>query len=212
MGTDLHKQYLSIEGTPILIHTLRRFASHPEIQKIIVAVHAHEQTRAAELISAYQLDHITEVHIGGTERQDSVRLSLMHLHTEWVIVHDAVRPFITQEAITSVISNVQTRGAVILAVPMKDTVKQVTADGIVSCTPDRKELWSVQTPQAFKREWLEEAHEQALNRARPATDDAMLVEEMGHPVYIVEGDYTNIKITTPEDLYYADAIIQMRRK
>jgi 2-C-methyl-D-erythritol 4-phosphate cytidylyltransferase len=146
---------------------------------------------------------------GGRERQESVRLGLKELDTDWVLVHDAVRPFVSHEAISRLLDAVRMHGAAILAVPVKDTVKLVNDAGIVEGTPDRKRLWAVQTPQAFRREWLVKAHEQASGEPA-ATDDAMLVEQLGIDVRVVEGEYTNIKLTTPDDLIWAEAIYRTR--
>jgi 2-C-methyl-D-erythritol 4-phosphate cytidylyltransferase len=150
---------------------------------------------------------------GGKERQDSVRHALEQVHEdiEIVLVHDAVRPFLTDRMVEEVVTVARTKGAAIVALPMKDTVKQVGADRVIERTVDRQTLWLAQTPQAFRRDWLLEAHRKAHAEGVRATDDAYLVEWFGHPVSVVEGSGDNIKITRPEDMMIGDAILAARR-
>ncbi|MFC7442688.1 2-C-methyl-D-erythritol 4-phosphate cytidylyltransferase [Laceyella putida] len=212
MGTKESKQFLSFQDRPILIHTLHIFETHPEVDEIVIAVREDEIGRVRQMVAEAGLKKVTHVVTGGQERQDSVYSGLQVLSSEWVLVHDAVRPFVSHEAITRLLTDVKMHGAAILAVPVKDTVKMVDAAGIVESTPDRKRLWAVQTPQAFRADMLMEAHEQGRKIGAMVTDDAMLVEELGIDVRVVEGEYTNIKLTTPDDLVLAEAIYQMRSK
>ena len=129
-----------------------------------------------------------------------------------VLVHDAVRPFLTADMIAQVVAAAVKHGAAIVAIPMRDTVKRVGTDGLIEETVDRKSLWLAQTPQAFKRALLEEAHEKALRNGLRATDDAQLVERLGHRVAIVEGSTENIKVTRPEDLAMGESILASRGK
>jgi 2-C-methyl-D-erythritol 4-phosphate cytidylyltransferase len=209
MGTKESKQFLLFQGEPVLLHTLRIFETHPDVDKIVVVAPEREIERIRCLAEEAGLHKVKRIVPGGRERQESVRLGLMELDTDWVLVHDAVRPFVSHEAISRLLDAVRMHGAAILAVPVKDTVKLVNDAGIVEGTPDRKRLWAVQTPQAFRREWLVEAHEQASGEPT-ATDDAMLVEQLGIDVRVVEGEYTNIKLTTPDDLIWAEAIYRTR--
>ena len=128
--------------------------------------------------------------------------------TDIVLVHDAARPMVTVETIEQVISAARLHGAAIAAVKEKNTIKLVAADGIVQSTPDRANMWSIQTPQGFQRELLIEAYMKASQDGFLGTDDASLVERLGRPVYVVESDYRNIKITTPEDLLIAEAFLR----
>ncbi|MNJ60989.1 2-C-methyl-D-erythritol 4-phosphate cytidylyltransferase [compost metagenome] len=128
------------------------------------------------------------------------------MSSTWVLVHDGVRPFVTEEQVTSCYEAAIAHGASVLAVPVKDTVKQVDEQGWVTATPDRRSLWAIQTPQAFCRSDLMQAHEQAERDGFVGTDDSMLVERLGVSVRVVEGAYSNIKITTPDDLDYAEFI------
>ncbi|MCK9905829.1 2-C-methyl-D-erythritol 4-phosphate cytidylyltransferase, partial [Frankia sp. Cpl3] len=140
------------------------------------------------------------IKLGGTERQDSVRegLSALTADCAYVLVHDAARPFVTSEQISAMIQQVRTDHATIMAVPVKDTIKVVGSTGMVESTPARESLWAVQTPQAFRLSLLRQAHETAQRDGKLGTDDAMLVEWIGHPVSVMPGSYENIKITTPD--------------
>lgn len=210
MGTKESKQFLGLDQEPILIHTLRVFNNHSEIDEIVLAVHENELVRVEHLVQEFDLSKVTKIVTGGEERQDSVYQGLLACQSEWVLIHDAVRPFIDAQIISRVISEVKKREAVIVAVPSKDTVKEVR-EGMVVGTPDRKYIWNVQTPQAFRRDLLIQANQFAMKENLSVTDDASIMEHFGQKVYIVMGSYQNIKITTPEDLIFAKAILETRR-
>lgn len=210
MGAMIPKQYLPLCNHPILAHTLKVFEMHPRIDSIVVTAGAGDEKGVWDLVKQYELKKVTAVVTGGEERQHSVRQGLAELQTEWVLVHDAVRPFVSAERIDILLKEVYIHEAAILAVPIKDTVKQVGKDGFVENTPDRSRLWAVQTPQAFRRQLLIKAHEEAEDRGLLGTDDAMLVEWMGVPVRTVMGEYTNIKLTTPEDLIVAESFLKKK--
>jgi 2-C-methyl-D-erythritol 4-phosphate cytidylyltransferase len=123
---------------------------------------------------------------------------------EWVLVHDGVRPFVTPEETVECLEAAKRYGAAVVAVPVKDTVKIVEPDGKIASTPDRSAVWAIQTPQAFRVRELLAAHELAMQEGFTGTDDAMVVERTGQPVYVVRGGYHNLKITTPEDLEWAE--------
>jgi 2-C-methyl-D-erythritol 4-phosphate cytidylyltransferase len=181
------------------------------VDEIVVVAAAQETEQVRDLLRHQGLSKVTQVVPGGAERQESVFRGLEVLSTEWVLVHDAVRPFVTHERIDALLEAVRLHGAAILAVPLKDTVKVAGDAGVVEKTLDRSRLLAVQTPQAFRRTLLEDAHRRAREVGLMGTDDAMLVEELGADVRVVPGDYANIKLTTPEDLVVADAILTMRR-
>ncbi|SFJ37209.1 2-C-methyl-D-erythritol 4-phosphate cytidylyltransferase [Thermoflavimicrobium dichotomicum] len=212
MGSKKSKQFLMLEKKPILIHTLLVFETHPAIDEMIVVAQEKEIEETRKLIQEYGIKKVIKVVTGGKERQDSVYEGLKYIQSEWVLVHDAVRPFVTHEAIDRLLASAKMHGAAILAVPVKDTIKQVDSAGIVEMTPERERLWAVQTPQAFRRELLWEAYSQAQEQGILATDDSMLVEELGIDVRVVQGEYLNIKLTTPEDLILAEAICKARRQ
>jgi len=209
MESSLNKQYLQLAGRPILAHTLALFAQHSRIQGIVVVSPEAEIPYCRdEVIARYAIDKVTAVVAGGVERQDSVRNGLAALadypDDDLVLIHDGVRPLLDGEAIDALVAETESRGACLVGVPAKDTIKEVEA-GLVVGTPNRERLWLAQTPQAFRLGLIREAHQRAQQEGFRATDDAMLVEWCGYPVAMVRGSYRNIKITTPEDLLVAEA-------
>lgn len=212
MGTAESKQYLLLQDKPIVIHTLELFEAMEEVKEIVLVVGAQDVSRCEELLLQHHLHKVKAVAAGGSERQHSVRIGLGLLQGEWVMVHDGVRPLVTPEAVRACMAAAENAGAAVLAVPVKDTIKQVNESGIIVATPDRRSLWAIQTPQAFRRSLLHEAHEAALAEEFVGTDDAMVVERYGAAVVVAEGDYTNIKITTPEDLPWAEFLLANREQ
>ncbi|ANS77290.1 2-C-methyl-D-erythritol 4-phosphate cytidylyltransferase [Paenibacillus yonginensis] len=212
MGTAESKQYLLLDGKPIIVHTLEVFQREPLVSEIVLVTGEQDVERCRQWVSSYGLNKVTKVIPGGSERQDSVYKGLQELAAEWVLVHDGVRPFVTGALIHACCEGAWESGASVLAVPVKDTVKVIDGEGFVSATPDRRSLWAIQTPQAFRRLELIEAHEAARRDGFSGTDDSMLVERRGTRVKIVEGDYSNIKITTPEDLDFAAWIRSGRQR
>ncbi|UED75165.1 2-C-methyl-D-erythritol 4-phosphate cytidylyltransferase [Brevibacillus sp. DP1.3A] len=211
MGGQRNKLWLPLAGEPILAHTVRLFATHPDIDEVVLVVSEADHAEVMSLISAEKLTVV--VTLGGAERQDSVRNGLASLsaNCDYVLVHDAARPFVTRKQISDMIKQVQQDQATIMAVPVKDTIKVVGAKGLVESTPARESLWAVQTPQAFRMSLLREAHQAAEAAGKLGTDDAMLVEWLGHPVSILHGSYENIKITTPDDLWFGEEILRKRK-
>jgi 2-C-methyl-D-erythritol 4-phosphate cytidylyltransferase len=205
MGTAESKQYLPLCGKPVLIHTLETFEGMREAIEIVLVVGVSEVERCRSYAAEYGLGKVRVV-AGGAERQHSVDAGLQALSgsVDTVLVHDGVRPFVKREHVLACWREAEACGAAVLAVPVKDTIKIVDDEGIITATPDRRSLWAIQTPQAFRRALLEEAHRCAAVDGVLGTDDAMLVERLGHAVRVVEADYTNIKITTPDDLAWAE--------
>jgi len=212
MRTAVSKQYLPLAGKPILVHTLLRFQAHPNIDVITVVVPSGDEQHVREMAERYGCHKVRHIVAGGSERQHSVArgLATLRSESEIVLVHDAVRPFVTDAMITAAREAAASDGAAVLAVPVKDTIKIAREDGTVESTPERGRLWAVQTPQAFRLSLLLDAYERAEQDGLVGTDDAMLVERLGHPVKIVHGDYANIKITTPEDLDWAEQVMTNR--
>jgi 2-C-methyl-D-erythritol 4-phosphate cytidylyltransferase len=196
LGRRTPKQFLSVGGEAILAATVRHFRRHPRLAAIVVAAPAAHTDRARRLLGR----GVTVV-AGGATRQESVRLALDAAPhgARIVVVHDAVRPFITRALVDAVLAAARADGAAICALPVAETVKRVR-DGLVEATVDRNGLWTVQTPQAFRAEILREAHDKARRDGVTGTDDAMLVERLGHRVRVVPGLPDNVKITTPDDL------------
>ncbi len=213
MGAPIPKQFLELGGVPILVHSLRVLQHSSRITDVIVAVPESERNFClAEIVERYQFTKVKAVISGGPQRQDSVRLALQAAGTnhQLVLVHDAVRPFLTSNMVVDVLDRAAERGAALIALPMRDTVKRVGPDFQVKETVDRKGLWLAQTPQAFRAPLLHQAHEKAKQEGVQVTDDAQLMEYFGHPVSVVEGSGENIKITRPEDLVIGEAILSNR--
>ena len=212
MGGEIPKQFLNLDGRPILAHTLDAFERCAAVGCVIlVAAPEWVEFCSEKIVHQYDLTKVEELVPGGAERQDSVYagLQVVGQDCEIVVIHDAARPFVTSSKVAQSIERCGEKGAVIVAVPMKDTVK-VGEGGVVRETLDRRLLWSVQTPQTFSRELIVEAYDRAFQEDFYGTDDASLVERMGHPVHILRGSYENIKITTSEDLEIAETLL--RRK
>jgi 2-C-methyl-D-erythritol 4-phosphate cytidylyltransferase len=215
MGGSVPKQFLALGGEPIVLHSLRILQSSPVVDEIIVAAPQSELEYCLnQIVKPHHFTKVTKVVPGGKERQDSVRHALEAVEEEAdiVLVHDAVRPFLTERMVEAVVGMARERGAAIIALPMRDTVKHVGADHVIERTVDRRPLWLAQTPQAFRRDWLLAAHRKAHGEGVRATDDAYLVEWCGYPVSVVEGSGDNIKVTRPEDMIIGEAILASRRK
>jgi 2-C-methyl-D-erythritol 4-phosphate cytidylyltransferase len=214
MGGPVPKQFLALGGLPLIIHSLRIFQAVPVIDAVIVAVPEPDiEYCRSDIVRTHGFTKVAHVVAGGIERQDSVRHALKAVgeETDIVVVHDAVRPFVTARMVEQVVAAARKNGAAIIALPMRDTVKQVGADGVIERTVDRRPLWLAQTPQAFRRAWLDEAHQKAHLEGVQATDDSYLIEWFGRPVSVVEGSGENIKVTRPEDLIIGEAILASRR-
>ena len=204
MGTRRPKQYLGLGGTPLLVHTLRALARAPCVTGLVVAVPAERVEATRRLLGRHRVPRHCEVVAGGTERQESVWLGLQAAgDAEWVLVHDAVRPFITAALVARVLAAAGATGAATCGLPVRETVKRAREDGTAEATLDRTGLWLVQTPQAFRRALLWEAHEKARRDGFAGTDDAVLVERLGGRVALVPGLPQNLKVTTREDLTMA---------
>ena len=208
MGAAVSKQFLLLLGKPIIIHTLERFQMCGAVNEIIIAVQPSNRQQVESLIGEFHLSKATRIVEGGKRRQDSVSNALSHLNpqAEVVIVHDAVRPFIRQKAILDSIDKAISCSAAVVAVRVKDTIKVGTDEGRFERTLDRSVLWLAQTPQTFRRQVLIDAYEKASRERIDATDDASLVELLNIRPAIVEGSFENIKITTPDDLDFANVV------
>ncbi|WP_219644198.1 2-C-methyl-D-erythritol 4-phosphate cytidylyltransferase [Cohnella sp. CFH 77786] len=211
MGVADNKAYLPAAGRPILAYAIEAFERCGRVEEIVIVAGVGEIGRAEALVRAERFGKVAAVVAGGAERQDSVEAGVAALRTEGVLVHDAARPLVTPELIAACADGAETCGAATLAVPVKDTIK-VAEGGLIVSTPDRSSLCAVQTPQAFGRLALLEAHRLAREAGASATDDAMLFERLGRKVAAVPGHYTNLKITTPEDLLVAELFLERRRR
>lgn len=210
MGGCVPKQYLSLAGIPILVHTLRVFQSSSLIDEILLVVPEGDIPDVRrDLVQRYRISKVCLVLPGGRERQDSVKNALMHLRDEHgeIVIHDGVRPFVTGDLIERAVAGAKEFGAVAVGVPVRDTVKAVDAAGRVVKTVSREGLWLAQTPQAFRKEVILAAYAGAEADGFYGTDDASLVERTGFPVRMIPGDGDNIKVTTPEDLVRGERIL-----
>ncbi|MGN8832883.1 2-C-methyl-D-erythritol 4-phosphate cytidylyltransferase [Selenomonas montiformis] len=210
MKAGINKVFLDLAGTPMLERTLRTFSSVSAVDELIVVTGAEEVKRLSAILAETPGLKPCRVVAGGSERQYSVRngLDAVSAQNDIVLVHDAARPLVTPRTIEAVIEAARVHGAAVAAVPEKNTIKAVSQEGIVRSTPPRSSLWAVQTPQGFRRDLLLEANQKAEADGFLGTDDASLVERLGWPVHVVMSEYSNIKVTTPEDLLIAEAFLR----
>ncbi|MBI5853893.1 MAG: 2-C-methyl-D-erythritol 4-phosphate cytidylyltransferase [Nitrospirae bacterium] len=214
MGSKTPKQFLELQGLPLLAHTLRAFESAQSVSAVVVVAPAADLPFCQhDIVDRHGFKKVLKLVPGGEERQDSVRHGVEGVDErhDVIIVHDAVRPFLTPVMIDEVVALARRHRAAIVAIPMRDTVKRVGESGLIEGTVDRQRLWLAQTPQAFERALLQEAHRKAYLDSYRATDDAQWVERLGIPVAIVEGSSENIKVTRPEDLAMGEAILAARQ-
>lgn len=210
MASDRPKQFLLLAGTPVIFHTLRAFEQCASIDEVVVVLPPEESAGFLSMAGKFGLRKIARVVPGGATRAESVKRGLTSIRAataEIVAVHDGVRPFVTADEIDSTVAAAQTDGAAILVAPVTDTVKQVS-DGSVVRTLDRAPLRRALTPQCFRYELLREAYQRADVSDSSLTDESVLVEQLGHRVTAIEGSPKNIKITTPEDLLIAEALLK----
>ncbi|MGI6065962.1 MAG: 2-C-methyl-D-erythritol 4-phosphate cytidylyltransferase [Bacillota bacterium] len=214
MNNVINKQFLLLQGKPVLAHTLEIFQNCQTVQDVVVVAAAGEEHCCRELVARLGLSKVISIVTGGKERQDSVAKGLSKISPECtlVVVHDGARPLLLPSHLMDVTRTAGETGAAVLAVPVKDTLKIIDKDFLVKKTPDRSTIWAVQTPQAFKKEIIIDCYRRAYQDGVIGTDDASLVERYGYQVKIVPGTYENIKITTPEDLKLAEIILKGREQ
>lgn len=214
MQRGMNKVFIPLFDYPVLLRTIDAFDKVPEIDKLIIVVGKDEVEYCNNLIKQYSISTKYIVIAGGSERQFSIYNALTNISDEEdiVVIHDGARPLIDRILIEQCIRAAREDGAAVVGVKVKDTIKVVSDDNIICRTPNRDKLWAVQTPQAFKREIIVKAYQQAVNDSYIGTDDASLVERTGHPVKIIEGRYDNIKLTTPEDIIIAEALMKGGKK
>lgn len=214
MNAPINKQYLTIHGKPILAYTLDVFEKCALIKEIILVINKDEfKICHQRVLKPYRYSKVKLVE-GGSTRQQSVYKGLKAVNpkTDIVMIHDGARPNIQESVIIQSIYETMEHKATVVGVPAKNTIKVINADGFVEYTPNRDYLVEIQTPQTFEYQLLRRAHENAIDEDVEGTDDAFLVERLGCAVKIVTGHYTNIKITTPEDLIIAESIIKRLEK
>lgn len=213
-GTGNSKQFLLLEGVPVLIKSVQAFEQIDEVKEIIITARKQDFDVIESFLQQYNIKKLKSVVEGGATRQDSIAAAVKKVseETEIIAVHDGARPLVSKETIIGVIEKAVEKGAAACAVPVKDTIKIIDSSGKIVTTPDRASLRAVQTPQVFDFALYKEAIDKAVSESKQYTDDCQLIESMGHPVYLTDGDYENIKITTPDDLLVAEKFLSERRK
>ena len=213
MRSSVKKPYLTLAGKPILAHTIQQFEQNSAVDAIVVIVDETDfKTCGTTVVDPYPWTKLQPLVAGGATRQESVQNGIHALSpdVDFVIVHDGVRPFVTDETIFACLEAAEVYGAAVAAVPVKDTIKVANTDQFVLETPGRERLWAVQTPQVFRKSLLEAAHQSARQHHLIGTDDAALVEQLGVPVKLVQGSYENLKITTQVDMQIAEVLLKNR--
>lgn len=222
MGTSVSKQYLMLNEKPILYYTLESFNQSNIDNIIIVASQSDISYVQSEIVDKYNISKVQAIIEGGAERYNSVYNGLKYIEsnlnvlkkTEYVLIHDGARPFISVEIINKTIDEVDSYKACIVGMPVKDTIKIVDADENVSSTPDRNNLWQIQTPQAFQYRLIMDAYEKVISSCiTNITDDSMVLETVSDKkIHLIKGSYENLKITTPEDLEVGKTILKKMKK
>jgi 2-C-methyl-D-erythritol 4-phosphate cytidylyltransferase len=206
----IDKMWAELAGKPVIAHTINVFQSCDFVDQIVTVFHRTKLEDGQKLIAQTCSGKPVQTCPGGERRQDSVASGLSQFHAcDWIIIHDGARPLVTVETIEKGLKAAAETGAAIAAMPVKDTIKNVSEGMFVSQTLSRKELWGVQTPQVFRYDIITEAYRRIHD---DVTDDAMMVERMGIAVKVFQGSYDNIKITTPEDVAIAECLLSYRSR
>lgn len=212
MNMGINKQFIKLEGKEIIAYTIEKFYNNSNIEDIVVVVKEDEsEFFRKEILDKYNFKNV-KIAYGGKERQDSVYngLKLLDEKCDVVLIHDGARPFVSDKIIDKSIEEAKEHKAIVVGVPVKDTIKVIDNDKNIVDTPNRSVLWAVQTPQTFDYNILIDAYKDAFKNKFYGTDDAMLVERIGYKVKMLEGSYNNIKITTQEDLNVGSQILRVQ--
>ncbi|MFH0771503.1 MAG: 2-C-methyl-D-erythritol 4-phosphate cytidylyltransferase [Candidatus Omnitrophota bacterium] len=209
LGSKVHKPFVLLGKEPILAYALRALDSSNRVNEIILVVNEFDLLKGRSLVKKIGIKKIKDITAGGKRRMDSVNNGLFRVSpdTDYVMVHDGCRPFVDDKIISETIQAAEIFGGAIAVAPVKPTIKEIEKGGFVVTTLKREFLVEVQTPQVFRKDILVRAYERALREETEATDDSSLVEALGVKVKVIKGSYKNIKITTPEDLKYAKALL-----
>jgi 2-C-methyl-D-erythritol 4-phosphate cytidylyltransferase len=212
LGGNRSKVFLPLTGRVLLLRTLDRVFSARSVENVVLVVAAHEIARCETMLrsDAALRGRPWLLQMGGATRQQSAKLGLEKVGSDadLVMIHDGARPFASASLIDRCVEVAADKEAVVVGLPARDTIKIVSQEGRIQSTPERSSLWEIQTPQVFKRELIIQAHERAEQEDVEVTDDAMLVERLGKAVFVVEGERTNFKITVPEDVWLAEALLR----
>lgn len=210
MKSDVKKQYINIKGFPIIYYTIKAFEKSNIDEIVLVVPKGEEELVRKDIVDFYSFSKVKSIVEGGSERIWSVKNGLLVSKGEYVLIHDGVRPLISTNKINSIIKEVQKKRRVILALPSKDTIK-IVKDGKIEKTVDRKTTYIIQTPQAFLRDDILDSYKKIEKNSKiditKITDDAMLLELTGKDVYVTMGDYSNIKLTTKEDIDTIESLL-----
>ena len=212
MNMGINKQFIKLEGKEIIAYTIEKFYNNSNIEDIVVVVKEDEsEFFIFVILDKYNFKNV-KIAYGGKERQDSVYngLKLLDEKCDVVLIHDGARPFVSDKIIDKSIEEAKEHKAIVVGVPVKDTIKVIDNDKNIVDTPNRSVLWAVQTPQTFDYNILIDAYKDAFKNKFYGTDDAMLVERIGYKVKMLEGSYNNIKITTQEDLNIGSQILRVQ--
>jgi 2-C-methyl-D-erythritol 4-phosphate cytidylyltransferase len=207
------KPFTNLDGRAIWLRSVEQFITRPDVAQCIIVIAPDDQEMFRRRFGANLAFMNVQIANGGAERFESVAnaLALVKPEVEFIAVHDAVRPCVTESLINDVFGKAEKTGAAMLAVPVSDTLKQVE-NKVIKGTAPRAGLWAAQTPQVFRRDWLQAAYDERAKLGKDITDDAQLLEAAGHSVHVVEGAATNIKVTTKQDLFLAEAILKVLTK
>ena len=213
MGSEIPKQFLEVSGKPILAYTIDKFDSLESVNEIVVVTRSDSIVLCGDIVKQYEYKKVKTIIEGGATRQESVYKGLCALgeDSQYVLIHDGARPLISSDAIDRCISSVIKNNACAVGVPLVDTIKYSDTGEYITKTVDRSRLWSIQTPQAFEKELIINYHKKAIEDNFSATDDCMLLEHYGEKIALVEGEYENIKITSPIDIFVMEGIINENR-
>ena len=209
MGTQIPKQFLEVMGKPILAHTVDKFQNNDAISEIVIVTSEAYIPFCGNMVKEYGFDKVKAIVIGGATRQMSVMNGISQIgdDVDNVFIHDGARPLVSHRVITKCAETLREVSACAVGVPMKDTIKYSENGEYIDRTVDRSRLWQIQTPQCFSVKLITECHKKASQEGFEATDDCMLMEHYGERVALVEGDYENIKITSPQDIYVMEGLL-----
>lgn len=213
MQSTIPKQYMLLAGKPLLYYSLRAFEESSVERVVLVTAEGEEDYCRTELIERYGFTKVTAVTAGGAERYESVFHGLQAAgEPEYVLIHDGARPLVTADLIDRLLRQAESYKACVAGMPVKDTIQMTDENGVITLTPKRESLWVAQTPQAFEFALVYDAYEQLMKEPEVnVTDDAMVVGLYGDvPIQMIRGSYTNLKVTTPEDIVLAEALLKKR--
>ena len=214
MGGAVAKPFLRLLDRPLLAHTLTVLQESPSIRWIVLVVREHDRVQAQRLLARYRITKAMSPCVGAASRAESVArgMTVVPAAARWILIHDGARPCLTQRLVQEAVRAAARHGAVACGIPASVTVKAVDERRQVRLTLDRESLWFVQTPQVFRRDWAEQAMASMNGRLTSFPDDAAVLEAAGFPVTMVPGDPLNLKVTTPEDLMLAEAILKRQKE